>query len=56
MRVSSIKINDKILQSIVDSDIKIDEERISKIKANLQNKYSLQWNTEFYDKVYLSAR
>ena len=51
MRVSSIKINDKILQSIVDSDIKIDEERISKIKANLQNKYSLQWNTEFYDKV-----
>ena len=51
MRVSSVKINDKILQSIVDSDIKIDEERISKIKANLQNKYSLQWNTEFYDKV-----
>ena len=29
MRVSSIKINDKILQSIVDSDIKIDEERIN---------------------------
>ena len=43
MRVSSIKINDKILQSIVDSDIKIDEERISKIKKQTC-KISIHYN------------
>ena len=50
-RVNSVKINTKLFQSIVDSNIKIDEERIEKIRQNLEDKYTLQWNTEFYDKV-----
>jgi hypothetical protein len=50
-RVNSVKINTKLFKSITNSDIKIDEERIDKIKNNLQNKYTLQWNTEFHDKV-----
>ena len=50
-RVNSIKINTKLYKAIIDSDVKIDEERIEKIKNNLQNKYTLKWNTEFYDKV-----
>ena len=50
-RVNSIKINTKLYKAIIDSDVKIDEERIEKIKNNLQNKYTLRWNTEFYDKV-----
>tara|TARA_B100001564_G_scaffold344872_1_gene342886 strand:- start:449 stop:1369 length:921 start_codon:yes stop_codon:yes gene_type:complete len=51
VKVNSVKINDKLFKDIVNSDIKIDEERIEKIIANLQNKYSLQWNTEFHEKV-----
>jgi|TARA_R100000329_G_scaffold140308_1_gene122515 hypothetical protein len=51
VRVNSRPINTKLFKSIVNSDIKIDEERIEKIRNNLENKYSLQWNTEFYDKV-----
>lgn len=50
-RVNSIKINTKLFKAIANSDIKIDEERIEKIVNGLQNKYNLQWNTEFYDKV-----
>ena len=50
-RVNSVKINTRLFQSIVDSNIKIDEERIEKIRQNLEDKYTFQWNTEFYDKV-----
>ena len=50
-RVTSKPVNTKLFDSIISSDIEIDEERIAKIKSNLQNKYSLQWNTEFHDKV-----
>ena len=51
MRVNSIKINNKLFRSIASSDIKIDEERIEKIKNNLQNKYALGINQEYYDNV-----
>lgn len=51
LRVTSKPVNTKLFNSIISSDIEIDEERIAKIKSNLQNKYSLQWNTEFHDKV-----
>ena len=51
MRVPSRVINTKLIKAIVNSDIKIDEERIEKIRNNLHNKYVLQWNTEFHDKV-----
>ena len=51
VRVNSIKINNKVMKDIASSDIKIDEERIEKIINNLGNKYSLETNTEFYDKV-----
>ena len=51
LRVNSKPINTKLFKSIVDSDIEIDEERIEKIRNNLHDKYALQWNTEFYDKV-----
>ena len=50
-RVTSKPVNTKLFDSIISSDIEIDEERIAKIKSNLQNKYSLQWNTEFHNKV-----
>ena len=51
-RVPSLPINDKLLRYIAnDNSMKIDEERIEKIINCLENKYSLQWNTEFYDKV-----
>ena len=50
-RISSKPVNTRLFKSIISSDIEIDEERIEKIKSNLQNKYSLQWNTEFHDKV-----
>lgn len=51
LRVPSVKINDKLMLSIVNSDIKIDEERIQKIKNNLRNKYHLKHTDEEYDKV-----
>ena len=51
VRVNTIKINDRLMLDIASSNQKIDEERIETIKGNLENKYSLQWNTEFYDKV-----
>lgn len=51
LRVTSKPVNTRLFHSIINSDIEIDEERIEKIKGNLQNKYSLQWNTEFHEKV-----
>ena len=39
LRVNSKPINTKLFKSIVNSDIKIDEERIEKIRNNLENKY-----------------
>ena len=51
IRVNTIKINDRIMHSIADSDIKIDEERIQKIIDNLGNKYTLQVNHNSFDKV-----
>ena len=45
-RVNSIKINTKLFKAIANSDIKIDEERIEKIKNNLQNKKILQTMTD----------
>tara|TARA_R100000656_G_scaffold100070_1_gene72662 strand:+ start:1461 stop:2360 length:900 start_codon:yes stop_codon:yes gene_type:complete len=51
VRVNSVKINDRLMEQIASSDIKIDEERIENIKQHLDNKYSLQWNTEFHNKV-----
>lgn len=51
LRVPSVKINDKLMLSIVNSDIKIDEERIQKVKNNLRNKYHLKHTDEEYDKV-----
>ena len=39
------------MNSIADSDIKIDEERIQKIIDNLENKYTLKHNRSTYDKV-----
>ena len=39
-KVNSVKINDKLFKSIVDSDIKIDEERLDKIINNFRDKYS----------------
>ena len=50
-RVPSIKINNRLFKSIVNSDIKIDEERIDKVMKNLQNKYYLHPSENFYDKV-----
>ena len=51
IRVNTIKINDRIMHSIADSDIEIDEERIQKILDSLDNKYSLQVNRSKYGKV-----
>jgi hypothetical protein len=52
IRVNSIKINNRLMSNLADdSEIIIDEDRIEKIINNLENKYVLQWNTEFYDKV-----
>ena len=52
IRVNSIKINDKLMFSIIDNpDQKIDWDRIMKIKDNLKNKYILQPNEEYHDKV-----
>lgn len=50
-RVPSIIINNKLFKAIVNSDIKIDEERIAKIMDNLQNKYYLRPSNKFYEKV-----
>ena len=50
-RVPSIKINNRLFKSIVNSDIKIDEERIDKVMKNLQNKYYLHPSENFYEKV-----
>lgn len=50
-RVPTVQINDKLFKNIIDSDIKIDEERIQKIIDNLHNKYHLQYNSKFYDKI-----
>mgnify|MGYP003325106076 FL=1 len=51
IRVNTIKINDRVMHSIADSDIKIDEERIDKVMKNLQNKYYLHPSEKFYEKV-----
>ena len=51
IRVNSIKINDRIMHNIADSDIKIDEERIQTIIDNLENKYTLQNNRSVHEKV-----
>lgn len=51
VRVPSIKINDKLCKSIVNSEIKIDEERCEKIINNFHNKYTLGENLTYYDKV-----
>ncbi len=52
VRTNTIKINNRLMKSITnDSETKVDEDRIEKIINNLENKYVLQWNTEFYDKV-----
>jgi len=51
IRVPSIKINDRLFKSIVNSDIKIDEERCEKIVNNFHNKYNLSTNLEYHDKV-----
>jgi len=51
IRVNSVKINDRLLKSIVNSDIKIDEKRIDKIKSNLRNKYELKIVEKHYDKI-----
>jgi len=50
-RVNSIKINDAVMHSIANSDIKIDEERIQKIIDSLGNKYQLKFNRATHDKV-----
>ena len=49
--IPSVKINDRLMTSIADSKIKIDEERIQKIIGNLKNKYHLKYTEEEYDKV-----
>lgn len=51
LRVPSVKINDRLMTAIVNSDIKIDEERVEKIRNNLRNKYELKIVEENYDKV-----
>jgi len=51
IRVPSININSRLFQSIVDSDIRIDEERCEKIVNNFHNKYTLGTNLEYHDKV-----
>jgi len=51
IRVNTIKINDRLMHNIADSDIKIDEERIQKIVDSLENKYTLKFNPATYDKV-----
>ena len=51
VRVNSIKINNKLMKNIASSDIKIDEERIEKIISVLEDKYLLESNPKFYDKV-----
>ena len=48
-RVPSIKINNKLFKAIVNSDIKIDEERVAKVMDNLQNKYYLHPSNKFYE-------
>ena len=50
-RVPSIKINNRLFKAIVNSDIKIDEERIDKVMKNLQNKYYLHPSEKFHEKV-----
>lgn len=50
-RVPSVKINDKLMVSIVNSKINIDEERCEKILNNFHNKYTLGENLTYYDKV-----
>jgi hypothetical protein len=50
-RVNTIKINDRVMHSIADSNQKIDEDRIQKIIDNLENKYTLKHNRSTYDKV-----
>ncbi len=51
LRVPSTPINDKLTKHIVDSDIKIDEERCEKIVNNFHNKYTLGSSEKYYDKV-----
>ena len=51
LRVNSIKINDRLMNTIVNSKVKIDRERIDRIKSNLRNKYHLRHVEEEYDKV-----
>ena len=52
VRVPSIKINDRLMRSIVlNPDLEIDEERCNKIVNNFHNKYTLGTNLEYHDKV-----
>lgn len=51
VRVNSIKINNRLMKNLASSDIKIDEERIDRIIKNLGDKYLLEGNTKYYDKV-----
>lgn len=50
-RVNSIIINDKVLHSIVNSEVEIDEERVQKIINNLENKYVLTKQVESHPNV-----
>ena len=52
IRVSSIKINDRLMESIVnDPYLEIDHERCEKIVNNFHNKYTLGINEKYHDKV-----
>ena len=51
LRVPSIKINDRLMNRIAESDIEIDEVRVNRIIKNLRNKYHLKVPEETYDKV-----
>lgn len=52
LRVSSIKINDRLLESIAnDPYLEIDHERCKKIVNNFHNKYTLGINEKYHDKV-----
>ena len=51
MRVNSVKINDRLMKAIANSDVEIDTKRLDKIKNNLRNKYHLRYVEEEHDKV-----
>ena len=52
VRVPSVKINDRLMKSIVDNpDVEIDYDRCNKIINNFHNKYTLTGNQKYYDKI-----